>query len=277
MRTACRRCEDRVIQTIIEAIRRRTDALTSAMGTLTHDDWLQPSKLPDWSRLAVLCHLRYGAAMTHRMTIAATEGRPTAFYPEGRDSQRPSTLVPAPDESPHDVVESFVDQSAALAEAWAGLGATVWEQTVIESSGRGEFDRMPLTIADLALLRLTEVEVHGTDLDLGIDPWSAEFVGLALPRRVAWLGRRSPPKLDESVTLPITWILAATDGPSYSVHIDRRRRVTVEDVPFEAAGRHRVQGESRDLLALLLGRIVAEGLSADESAVSSFLQTFPGP
>jgi uncharacterized protein (TIGR03083 family) len=266
-----------VIQTIIEAARRRTDALTSAMRPLTHDEWLLPSTLPGWSRLTLLCHLRYGAAMTRRMTIDTTEGRPTAFYPDGRDTQRPRTLRPEFGESPRDVVESFVEQSVALADVWAALHSDDWTRTVIEASGRAESGRVALTIADLALLRLTEVEVHGTDIDLGLDGWSAVFVDLALPRRMAWLGRRSPPRVDESTPLPLTWVLAATDGLSYSVHIDRNQRVTTEVVPFDAAAQHRVQGERRHLLALLLGRMVAAELSADESAISSFRQTFPGP
>jgi hypothetical protein len=151
-------------------------------------------------------------------------------------------------------VESLAEQSAELADVWATISPDEWGRLVVDSHDVGEFKRMPLTIGDLALLRLTEVEVHGTDLDIGLRGWSNEFVEVALPRRISWLGRRTPPTLPESAEFPMTWLLAATDGPSYLVRIDEARQTTAEVAPFDATARHRIEGPSVDLLATILGR-----------------------
>ena len=215
--------------------------------------------------------------MTRRMTQATIGGQPTTFYPEGRELQRPKTLRPAPGESSRQVVESFAEQSAELADVWAGISPSEWVRPVVESGNVGELPRMPLTIGDLALLRLTEVEVHGTDLGMGLSGWSTEFVEAALPRRISWLGTRTRPNLDDSSDLPMTWLFAATDGPSYLVRIDTARQTTADIATFEATAQHRIQGPSCELLAVILGRRVSQDLHAHVAAISSFQQTFRGP
>jgi hypothetical protein len=59
---------------------------------------------------------------------------------------------------------------------------------VIEPSDRKDLGQTPLGL--LALLRLTEVEVHGTDRDIGLPDWSDIFVSTALHRRLTWLNTR---------------------------------------------------------------------------------------
>jgi hypothetical protein len=211
------------------------------------------------------------------MTLATIDGQPTTFYPEGRATQRPKTLRPAPGESSRQVVESLAAQSAALAGVWAGINVDEWERPVVESRDVGELRRMPLTISDLALLRLTEVEVHGVDLGIGLSEWSTEFVDVALPRRISWLGRRTPPKLGESAHFPASWLFASTDGPSYLVLIDQAGQTAADIAAFEATAQHRIQGPRRELLAVILGRTVSQELHADAAAISSFQATFPGP
>jgi uncharacterized protein (TIGR03083 family) len=268
---------DSRVTATVEGVPRRTDELVNAVSVLTDDDLARPSGLPGWSRLTILCHLRYGATMTVRMTRATIDGQPTSFYPEGRELQRPRTLRPAPGESPRQVIASLAQRSAELADVWAGLGTGDWDRPVTDLNDDGRLPRMPLTVGDLALLRFTEVEVHGSDLGIGLRDWSTEFVQTTLPRRVSWLGRRTAPRLHESARLPMTWILAATDGPSYSIRIDPDALTTAEVVPFAAAAQHRIEGTSRALLAVILGRLEAHDRGADDPAVSSFRQTFPGP
>ena len=84
----------------------RTRMLVAA---LERCDLLAPSALPEWSRLTIACHLRYGAEALARMTHDALAGRTTAYYPGGRDEQRPGTLVPRRGEAPVDVVQSLAD------------------------------------------------------------------------------------------------------------------------------------------------------------------------
>jgi hypothetical protein len=71
--------------------------------------------------LTIACHLRFGAEALCRMTTETLVGLPTAYYPNGRDEQRPATLKPKPDERPSDVALTLALDSAALNKVWAGL------------------------------------------------------------------------------------------------------------------------------------------------------------
>jgi maleylpyruvate isomerase len=173
---------------LVAEVRRRTDEVVAALDGLGDDGLRSPSALPGWSRLTIACHLRYGADAFGRMTAAAREGRPAAYYPGGREATRPATLEPSPGESPADVVASLAAHSAALDGAWQGMSAGEWDAVVREPDDRPDLG--PLPVARLPLLRLTEVEVHGSDLDLGLDDWSDAFVRAALPFRLDWLNTR---------------------------------------------------------------------------------------
>jgi len=76
---------------------------------------------------------------------------------------------------------------------------------VEESTANPELGRT--TVDLVAMMRLTEVEVHGTDLDVGLDDWSDVFGS-------------NDRAIDTAVTG--SWLFAATDGPR-----DRDRHRTV--------------------------------------------------
>jgi maleylpyruvate isomerase len=209
---------------LVAACVRRTDAIVAA---LDRDDVLSgPSILPGWDRLTVACHLRYGAEALGRITDAALAGEPVAYYPSGRSSQRPGTLHPRAGESPLEVVASLAEASAALHDRWADVAD--WDVVAHEPDDNPDLGDQPL--ATFLLLRLTEVEVHGTDLDVGLPDWSPEFVIAAMPMRVA----RSDTRIDGR------WTLVATDGESWEVGT--------------GPNRGRIEASRRDLMALLLGR-----------------------
>jgi hypothetical protein len=94
----------------------------------------------------------------------------------------------------------------------------------------------------MAILRLTEIEVHGTDLDIGLPEWSDVFVGAALPRRLARLQRRA-------AQAPGAWIISG-------VHVG------------DASEPEGIDASDRDLLAMLLGR---------NTLSETFSRAFPGP
>src|SRR5205085_928812 len=104
------------------AVRRQRTARrctwTVALGRLDETSLVAPSELPDWSRLTIACHLRFGAEAFRRMTEAAIAGEPASYYPEGRDAERPTTLVPRPSDRAVDVVGSLAHESAELHGAW---------------------------------------------------------------------------------------------------------------------------------------------------------------
>jgi hypothetical protein len=153
-------------QETIDAVDVRSRTIAHSLRALSEDELHQHSELPEWSRLNLVCHLRFGAEALIRMTGSAIQDIPVAYYPEGRDRQRPQTLVPKPGESPQEVVESFAQLSGELAVQWSCLPSAAWDRDIVEPPENPDLGRLPLPI--LPPLRLTEVEVQGGDLGLNL-------------------------------------------------------------------------------------------------------------
>ena len=264
------------IDEIVTAVDARTNAIIDALGRLDETSLLAPSELPEWSRLTIACHLRFGAEALRRMTVAAVAAEEASYYPHGRDQQRPTTLVPRPAERAVDVVESLARESAELQIAWRALEASQWALVLREP--RGSSDLGPLALNRLPRLRLTEVEVHGSDLGVGLDDWSDTFVNTALPFRLEWLNTRRTNNREVDGDVEGSWLLRARDGPTYFVSVENGH---VESHPASSgsAARAVIEASSRDLLALLLGRRARAPLtvSGDEDFARAFTRAFPGP
>ena len=114
------------------------------------------------------------------MTEDVLAGRPTSYYPAGRTTQRPKTLVPRQGELAGDVVTSLRDESEGLHRDWRSVKD--WSARVGEPPDNTDLG--PVELSRLALARLTEIEVHSTDLDLGLGPWSEVLVRHVLPMRL---------------------------------------------------------------------------------------------
>ena len=267
---------DDLCRRLVAAAADRTARIVEAMGRLDDPALRSPSELPEWSRLTIACHLRYGAGTLTRMTEAAQSGRTASYYPMTREVQRPHTLVPHPDEQPGDVVASLRLLSERLDGAWTRLDGDAWALEVIEPEDNPDLGT--ITMAMLPLLRLTEVDVHGSDLGLGLDDWSDLFVHTALPIRLEWLNRRRVNHRAYDAEVEGAWLLIATDGPTTLVTV---RGHTVEALPASSTtpARSTVEGSSRDLLALLLGRAPSQPLrlTGDAAFARSFGSAFPGP
>ena len=195
----------------------RTDAIVGALGRLDDDALRAPSELPGWSRLTIACHLRYGAGALARMTRATLAGRPTAYYPEGVHGSGPARWRRPGASRPATWWRRCAGHSRDLDEAWATLDGPAWSLAVVEP--RDNPDLGPSDLARLLLLRLTEVEVHGSDLGLGLDDWSEVFVRAALPMRLDWLNSRRANHREVDEGVEGSWLLVATDGPSYAVTV----------------------------------------------------------
>jgi len=126
---------DGSIQQLLDVVMERTQSIAESLRGLGDEELLQPSQLPEWSRLTITCHLRFGAEALSRMTRSALQGLPVAHYPEGREVQRPRTLVPLPGESPHEVVESLALLSEQLNQEWSALDPVAWSADVVEAPG----------------------------------------------------------------------------------------------------------------------------------------------
>lgn len=255
-----------------------TDRLVEQLRGLSDGDLLGPSALPRWSRLTVVCHLRYGATACRRMTEDALAVRPASYYPGGRARQRPSTLEPGDGEQPADVVASLAAESGLLAKVWAEVPGVGWAAAITEPPDNPDLGAIDL--ATLALLRLTEVEVHGTDLDVGLGPWSDEFVAAALPLRLSRLARQHIGGPGSRHSPTGRWLLRATDGRSHMVAVaagDAAVEVTAAEPRTDADAV--IEGTGADILALLLGRTARAAVryEGDEALAAGFGDAFPGP
>lgn len=255
----------------------RTAALVERLDQLDDEALAGPSELEGWNRLTIVCHLRYGASALLRMTQDVVAGRETAYYPDGRAQQRPGTLSPLPGESPGHVVSSLAAIAAELDDLWSRLHSRDWAREIVEPPANRDLGSVPL--ARLALSRLLEVEVHGTDLGIGLPDWSPLLVEVALPTRLHWLATRRTNHRDFARSLRGSWLLAADDGPTWLVSVDGE---LVKSRPAHASSEHPssvIEGTSRDLLALLLGRPPLQALrvTGDVAFGASFSAAFPGP
>lgn len=138
--------------------------------------------------MTIVCHLRYGTSALLRITEDALAGRETSYYPAGREAERPATLAPAPGEQPHDVLDDWASLAHRLDALWATLEPDAWAVTVTEPTDNADLGPVPL--GRLALARLTEIDLHGVDLDVGFPDRSTTLVAVALPTRLAWLATR---------------------------------------------------------------------------------------
>ena len=210
------------------------------------------------------------------MTRDVLAGKPTAYYPEGRAGQRPGTLEPQPGEAVEDVVTSLSAVAAELDAEWASLGAAERSLDVVEPANNLDLATLPL--GRLALSRLLEVDVHGTDLGIGLTDWSPTLVEVALPTRLERLATRRTNHREFDRNMRGSWMLVAIDGPSWLVSVDRERVVprlaVAGDKPTAT-----IEGTSRDLLALLLGRPSLRPVSirGDAAFGRAFSNAFPGP
>lgn len=253
----------------------RTTTLLRLVANLDEAEFDAPSELPGWSRLTIVCHLRYGASALLRMTRDALAGRETSYYPAGRHRQRPATLRPAPHETARDVLDDWRALAESLDGVWAGVGDR-WRTEVIEPPDNPDLGTIPL--ARLALARLTEVDVHGTDLRINAPDWSPVLCDVGLLTRLRWLPTRRTNHRAFDRSIAGSWLLSTDDGLRWIVAVDDHgvaSRPAVDDDAPRAA----IHASRRDLLALLLGRPQAGPLqlSGDVAFARSFTAAFPGP
>ena len=261
---------------VAAAVAVRHRELEELIDDLDESDLRAPSSLPGWSRLTILCHLRYGAEATLAITEGARRGERVAFYPDGRADQRPWTLEPRPGEAPFDVVREARRAANRLDETWAAFGPTDWDVVAVEPDDNPDLG--PISLGALALLRLTEVEVHGTDLAVGATDWSPAFVAAVLPMRIRWLPARRSNHRALADDVRGAWGFRPDEGASYVVRLDDAG-VTVAHGDADADVDVEFGGPPATLLGFLLGRVPLTALrvDGDTGSAESFARAFPPP
>ena len=225
------------------AISARTDELCDRLGALELDDLDGPSLLPDWTRLTIACHLRYGAQALRQITAATLAEVPSSYYPGGRDLQRPFTLSPALGEPRQHVLDSLRHESGELRALWVALEDGDWDRPMIPHPDDDDsLGAMPLR--DLALLRLVEVMVHGSDIGLGLAPWPLTFGQWVLPLRIERARVVHNAGFDAVVEF---------DASDAGVRRATFRNGAVTEAP-DAPPELVVRAVANDLVALLMGR-----------------------
>jgi hypothetical protein len=262
---------------VLARIDERTAEIVTALLDLDAVSLTAPSELPDWSRLTIACHLRYGAEALVTMTDATLQGRTASFYPDGRAQQRSGTLSPKAGEGALDVVHSLAERSARLSQAWSKVRDQSWHLEITEPTDNTDLGHIPLS--RLAVLRLTEVEVHGSDLGLQLgDEWSTTFIDAALPLRLEGLSTRTPNPRALDALGEGAWLLVASNGPTYRVGVSEGV-VAATPATSDSPARVVLEATSRDLLALLLGRPLHRTLriTGDRAFGEAFSAALPGP
>lgn len=162
-----------------------TARLVAAVAELSDEEIRAPSLLEGWTRGHVATHVaRSCETMCGMLAWAQTgTGVPDCPNPEAREAAVEAGARRSAAELAADLAESaakFTAETEVMTEAaWA---------TVIEPPGGA-----PFPTAEIPVRRLSEVELHHTDLDLGYGPadWTPGFAESDLPEPMrTWRSER---------------------------------------------------------------------------------------
>ena len=155
------------------------------------------------------------------------------------------------------MLDDWEAAAGELDREWSAIDDDRWGADVVEPADNADLGTIPL--ARLALARLTEVDVHGTDLAVGAPDWSATLVEIGLPIRLRWLSTRRTNHRAFDPSIRGSWPLHATEGLRWLVAVDGDR---VECRP--ADGGHEAGRRSRGP-AETCSRCYSVGLDASRS------------
>ena len=160
-------------------------AVVATLQTLTDQQVVQPSLLPDWTVGHVATHIARNAEGHLRMFDAAMRDQTAEMYPGGRE-QRTGDIEAGSRRAATDITADVTTTAANLEAAWEAMPTTAWTARGITFAGDE-------TMADLLFIRWRETEVHHADLDLGYSwsDWDGEYVRLDLARlTMLWASRK---------------------------------------------------------------------------------------
>lgn len=131
--------------------------LVRTVDALTDDAWRDASDLPDWTRAHVVAHLALNAEGLAGALAGIGAGEPVPMYRS--DAARDTDIDHLADASPTHLRERLLGSVTRLDEALAAVPADRWS-TIIERTPGGR----TFPAADVASMRLREVEIHHADL-----------------------------------------------------------------------------------------------------------------
>jgi maleylpyruvate isomerase len=163
---------------------RRAHSELLALLSRVELDAAAPSRLPGWTKAAVLTHLARNADGHRRMIEGADRGEVVEQY-EGGVEGRIVEIEAGAQRSAADAIDDLRDSTVALEGAWS---RTRWR-------GRGRRTLAgPSPIDRLPFLRTREVSLHAIDLDIGVELADLDplYVRLELSRLAMLWSARQP-------------------------------------------------------------------------------------
>lgn len=203
---------------------------------LTDQQARQPSLLPGWSRGHLLTHVARNADSLRNLLVWARTGVETPQY--SHPGERAEGIEAGAGRPSAELIADLTSSAAALDAEAARLPDAAWAAQVHGMSGKAHPAWYTMW------RRLTEVEFHHLDLDMGYTAadWPQPFAIYGLTRVAAdFAGPHSPAVL-----------LRSSDAP-----------VVVQIGPAGDQPAHTVTGPVRPLLAWLAGRSSGAGLTAE--------------
>ncbi|HYJ68862.1 MAG TPA: maleylpyruvate isomerase family mycothiol-dependent enzyme [Nocardioidaceae bacterium] len=188
----------------LSMIRDATERVLTDVRALADADLRAPSALPDWSRGHVVTHLARNADGLAILLVSARTGEQRPMY--ASQDQRNTDIEAG-------AGRSAAEMTADLVETHQGFTAeadrlTDWSATVFRT-----LDNPGFPVELVPLLRLGELEIHHTDLDVGygFDRWPTVWAAAFLSHACRGLSDRAGEPLGIDATDTGTRI--ASDSP----------------------------------------------------------------
>jgi maleylpyruvate isomerase len=218
---------------LLTRVRLATASALASTADLTDEQAREPSLLPGWSRGHVLTHLARNADGLRNLLVWARTGVETPQYPS---AQARDDGIEAGADRPAAALAADIAESAARFSAEAQrLAGADWTARVAGVGGHGHPAWYTMW------RRLSEVEIHHVDLDLGYQPqdWPLEFASQCLTGAAGNFTRPD--------CVPAA-LVSADDGTEH--------RIGPPDQPATVT----ISGPTRELLAWLIGRAPGDRL-----------------
>lgn len=170
---------------LLNVLRIATHRLVVAVEGMSEEEVAEPSLLPGWTRGHVITHVARNADALRNLLVWARTGVETPAY--RRRSQRAADIEAGAGRSVDDLRDDVAESGEAFAAEAEMLTDAAWQQEV------RMFDDPAFRAVLILPRRLTEVELHHTDLGLGYKAadWTPRFAALRLPEPMAsWRDER---------------------------------------------------------------------------------------
>jgi maleylpyruvate isomerase len=204
-----------------------------SVAAMDPNDLFAPTRLPGWSRAHVLVHLSRNADGLRNLLLSARTGEPLRMYPSL--GAREADIIAGVTRPPEVVLADVLEASRRFLVEAAAFPDDRWAEQVAFTSGAP--DPPLITAARVIELRLTEVEVHHVDLDVG---YSFDDTPMVLAEQLLtnFVARR------------------AESGARFALEVEGPLRIKTSDDPV-------VRGSVGAALAWLTGRS-SEGMRRED-------------